>query len=318
MLLLLVLSCSAIVSSVLSSGTSFAKSPSAESLSPTWSSHSKFHTSWSDYGVVAAQKSFFSTGCAASTNEFFVDCLYGNDSWNGSYSTPFLTLSHARDVIRSLELIGKDSPRSAPSGSVTVNVFPGVCYPSVYAAGAMSPLLELDAAVDSGTSDVIISYTGFTNAESLPVNSKPRRDDIPQYLQDQNDRYAASNTTLLSGGVLLDPSLWQPSTTMSNVFVYNLTAVGLTQVSLGSIYSGGLGQCAGGFAELFFNEQPMVLARYPNQLPNGSFTWTQVTSVLNASTFVWNSDRALRWQNESAPYLHGYWNADWAVRVEQQ
>ncbi len=48
---------------------------------------------------------------------------------------------------------------------------------------------------------------------------------------------------------------------------------------LGSIAVGSFGTCTNSASEIFFNDAPMTLARYPNLLPNGSWAWLSVDSV---------------------------------------
>lgn len=66
--------------------------------------------------------------------------------------------------------------------------------------------------------------------------------------------------------------------------------------------------------EVFFNGQPLTLARYPNE------GWLKIDGVggrpgnrnLGADRFVWKSDRPSRWQARADVWLHGYWVHDWA------
>lgn len=48
---------------------------------------------------------------------------------------------------------------------------------------------------------------------------------------------------------------------------------------LGSIATGSFGTCTNSASEIFFNDTPMTLARYPNVLPNGSWAWLSIDSV---------------------------------------
>ena len=96
--------------------------------------------------------------------------------------------------------------------------------------------------------------------------------------------------------------------------------------------------------ELFFNEQRMILARWPNGLicifeaifcqnkilyfwcckkifaffsvnidnETGLFQWTHTGKVLSNNTFKWTDDRPKTWIKESDAWMHGYWHIDWA------
>ncbi len=48
---------------------------------------------------------------------------------------------------------------------------------------------------------------------------------------------------------------------------------------LGSIAVGSFGACTNSASEIFFNDAPMTLARYPNIRANGSWAWLSIGSV---------------------------------------
>jgi hypothetical protein len=61
--------------------------------------------------------------------------------------------------------------------------------------------------------------------------------------------------------------------------------------------------------ELFFNDVPMTLARWPNS------EWVTIKDTLPGlrdSVFVYEGDRPRRWQRSPDVWLHGYWTWDWA------
>ncbi|MBM3475750.1 MAG: right-handed parallel beta-helix repeat-containing protein, partial [Armatimonadetes bacterium] len=79
------------------------------------------------------------------------------------------------------------------------------------------------------------------------------------------------------------------------------------------------GSPAGGGIELFFNRQPMTLARWPNE------GFVKIVDVLDiepvdvrgtkgdmGGKFVYDGDRPLRWKDEKDLWLHGYWFWDWS------
>ena len=81
---------------------------------------------------------------------------------------------------------------------------------------------------------------------------------------------------------------------------------------------------AGKRLELFFAEQPMTLARWPNE------GFSQIARVLglepfechgiegdHAGVFTYDGDRPRRWQAEDDVWLLGYWFWDWADAYQQ-
>ncbi len=66
--------------------------------------------------------------------------------------------------------------------------------------------------------------------------------------------------------------------------------------------------------ELFFNDQPMTLARWPNG------DWTQIAAVLagkDSGRFTYSGDRPSRWLAAEDVWIHGYWTYDWADTYEK-
>ncbi|MFO8013509.1 MAG: right-handed parallel beta-helix repeat-containing protein [Phycisphaerae bacterium] len=70
----------------------------------------------------------------------------------------------------------------------------------------------------------------------------------------------------------------------------------------------------GGLPELFYNDRPMTVARWPND------GWVTIEKVLDRDgVFVAGEDRMRRWDLERGVWLHGYWCHDWAdetIRVK--
>eukprot|EP01102_Stenamoeba_stenopodia_P012802 TRINITY_DN4076_c0_g1_i1.p1 TRINITY_DN4076_c0_g1~~TRINITY_DN4076_c0_g1_i1.p1 ORF type:complete len:696 (-),score=109.35 TRINITY_DN4076_c0_g1_i1:82-2130(-) len=73
--------------------------------------------------------------------------------------------------------------------------------------------------------------------------------------------------------------------------------------------------------ELFFNQTPMYLSRYPNIADNGTWLWAEAQSGSSGLTLMFvDGDRPSKWVNETNLRLHGYWQFDWAdswVEVSQ-
>ena len=132
-------------------------------------------------------------------------------------------------------------------------------------------------------------------------------------------RASPGERALVTGGMPIPPSAFVPWLHGPAGSVQaNLTALGLD--NLGSLGSGDAEST--GVAELFFNQQPMHMARWPNLFPNGSVQWSYTGDGFphNCTTactgFHWHAPptNAGLWAEEiidRQPYLHGYWTWDW-------
>lgn len=79
------------------------------------------------------------------------------------------------------------------------------------------------------------------------------------------------------------------------------------------------GSPSGGGVELFFNGEPMTLARWPNEgfVPVVEVLGSTVVDVRGTKgrvegIFQYEGDRPTRWLDESEGWVHGYWFWDWA------
>jgi len=67
---------------------------------------------------------------------------------------------------------------------------------------------------------------------------------------------------------------------------------------------------------LFFNGEPMTIARWPND------SWARIKDVpkdLDGKGFVYSGDRPSRWKDSKDIWMHGYWKWDWSdnyVKIE--
>ncbi|XP_062523158.1 uncharacterized protein LOC134197826 isoform X2 [Corticium candelabrum] len=93
--------------------------------------------------------------------------------------------------------------------------------------------------------------------------------------------------------------------------VYKVDLKQLGLMDYGELESGELGACTNNKMELFYNNEPMVLARHPNILGDGMWQWMQIENVVNSSAFTFNCSKA-DWGDVSTLWLHGYWKYDWA------
>jgi hypothetical protein len=93
-----------------------------------------------------------------------------------------------------------------------------------------------------------------------------------------------------------------------NIVMIDLKREGISR--FGNLSARGFGrpiQPAG--LELYFNEKPMTLARWPNN------DWTTIEKIpesLEGKGFSYNGNRPTNWLNAPDAWLHGYWKYDWA------
>lgn len=89
----------------------------------------------------------------------------------------------------------------------------------------------------------------------------------------------------------------------------DLKALGITEY----------GQVKGGGLEIFYDDRPMMLARWPND------AFVKITGLVEPDTinvrgtkgsktgkFMYDDDRPKRWAGENDPWVHGYWFWDWS------
>lgn len=215
----------------------------------------------------------------------------GQDSWSGHRRTPdsksadgpFATLERARDEIRQLKKQGK-----FPADGVNVEIAGGVY--------ELAKTFALEAK-DSGTA-------------RFPIEYRARR----------------GEKVRLVGGRQL--KTWQPVTDAAilarlepearpNIWQINLGELGLKELP-GVQGSPQWGQSKPG-VELFFQNKPMTLARWPNDKP------ARVADVIGShpvddygargnkeGKIIYEGDRPSRWSKESDIWFHGFWALDWA------
>ena len=113
---------------------------------------------------------------------------------------------------------------------------------------------------------------------------------------------------------------WQPVT--DEAILQRLVAEARGKVLLADLKAAGIrdyGQVKGGGLELFFEDQPMMLARWPN---DGFVTITGLvepgtvnvrgTKGSKTGKFMYEGDRPKRWLRENDVWVHGYWFWDWS------
>ncbi len=227
------------------------------------------------------------TGVEAATTLYVSPA--GDDAWSGRERTgrepdgPFRTLERARDEIRRLK-----AGSGLPEGGVVVELQAGT-----YELAASLELI----AEDSGTADCPITY-----------RSRPREE-----------------VRLVGGRVI---GGWQPVTdpavlkrldpvARGKVMQADLRAIGVTDIP--PMLPGQSWGASDPGLEIFFADQPMTLARWPNE---GFVTIPEVygerpQDIRGTKGFMdgiigYEGNRPERWLGEKDIMLHGYWFWDWA------
>ncbi len=99
-----------------------------------------------------------------------------------------------------------------------------------------------------------------------------------------------------------------PSETRSHIFQINLKKSGIT--NYGAISRRGFGQpIKSSGLMLYFNGQPMTIARWPNN------EWARIKNIpkkLNGKGFSYSGNRPDHWKDATDIWMHGYWKWDWS------
>jgi hypothetical protein len=198
----------------------------------------------------------------------------GKDLNPGTKERPFATLRRARNAIRALKEAG-----DLPAGGAAIWIRGGV-YP-------LRTGFELTAE-DSGREDAPIVYGAYQQERVTLIGGKEVTGFAP----------------------VTDPAVLGrlEEAARGHVFQADLRAQGITD--FGEMRPRGFGQpirLAG--LELFFNDEPQTLARWPNG------EWAHIAGVpagQQGGRFGYEGDRPKRWGDASDVWVHGYWTYDWA------
>ncbi|MCK5804714.1 MAG: right-handed parallel beta-helix repeat-containing protein, partial [Lentisphaeria bacterium] len=228
--------------------------------------------------------------------DFYV-ATNGDNTWSGTLSTPnadktdgpFASLARARDAVRAL----KTKTTGAAPGGITVVVRGG------FYSFSETFILE---AQDGGTPEAPILY------QACP-----------------------GEKVQLSGGPIVPPEAFKPvsATTIRNrldpgireqVLEVDLSALGITELGTFPAKFRGVPKVP----ELFFNDERMTLARWPDK------GWTTIAKIIDAGScprtgdksqkggvFEYEGERAGRWNADAGVWLRGYWCFDWFSQVIQ-
>lgn len=216
----------------------------------------------------------------------------GRDEWTGTYyekkgnEGPFKTLERARDEIRKIKATGV-----LPKGGVTVE-----CQAGVYEFSCPLTLSEADA----GTPDAPVTYRARPGAKVRFVGGK-----------------VVSQWTPVTDPQIL--CVLAPEA-VAHVLRADLKALDITEFGQPT---GGWSSPSGNNTELFFDDQPMRLARWPNEgfvrvvgVTDEKPLDVRGTKGSMAAKFYYDEkvlgNHPQRWAQEKALWLHGWWFWDWA------
>lgn len=240
--------------------------------------------------LVALVAAFANESRGVETTTLFV-ATDGNDGWSGRLPSPaanrtdgpFATLQGARDAIRRLKSSGP-----LPKGGVAVELAGGL-----YQLAQPLELVEQD----SGTADAPIVYRGRKGADVRLIGGK-----------------------LVTGWrPVVDPAVLArlDEKARGNVFEANLRTQGVSD--LGKMEPGSTWAQSAPGLELFFQDRPMTLARWPNQgfvkivdVLGPTAVDVRGTKGCREGVFEYSGDRPKRWNGAKDVMLHGYWFWDWA------
>ena len=193
---------------------------------------------------------------------------------------PFRTLEQARDEIRRLKEKG-----ALPQGGLTVEVHNG--------AYCLDKPFELMAA-DSGTPECPITYRAHSATEASLVGGR----ELTQFAPVSDPQVLGRLDEAARGHVL-----------QADLKALGIADYGKQDWSTSKGLAG---------LELFFQNRPMTLARWPNQ------EFTPVVDVAGPlvknsrgqdmckeGRIVYEGDRPSRWVGETDGWVHGYWFHDW-------
>ena len=202
----------------------------------------------------------------------------GDDSGDGTPTSPLKTLNRARDLVRALRGRGE-------KGAIRVLVRSGV-YP-------VTETFTLTAE-DSGTAEGPVVYQAEELGKAVFYGGAKVRDFEPVTAPDILTRL--------------------PEEARGKVWQADLRAQGISNYGALRV-RGGIGQPpAPPTLELFVNGQPMTLARWPNEgfVPIRELIEPGSAKEKKPSVFGYNDDRHARWTKANDPWLFGYWLFLWA------
>ena len=203
----------------------------------------------------------------------------GRDSNPGTEAAPFATLSQARDAIRTLK-----SAKGIPENGVIVQVRGGEYF--------LGETFELTTR-DSGTRSAPVVYRNTPGEEVRLTGGRAVTGFQP--IRDE----AVRNR--------LRPKA------RSRVLVADLKGLGIEDYGEMRRRGFGIGTRPAAL-ELFFKDEPMQMARYPNE------GWLEITGApkgADGGEFTYADGRPRSWQDREDLWVHGYWKHPWADSYEK-
>ena len=198
----------------------------------------------------------------------------GSERGTGRIGAPFATLEQARDAIRKMKGQG-----GLPPGGVTVVVREGA-----YARATAFAL----SAEDSGAAEAPVVYRAQAGATVRITGGR------------RIERFRK-----VAEAAVLDRL---DAVAREHVVEADLKALGLSD--FGQLAERGFGKSIRrAQMELFFNDRPMTLARWPNE---GYATIAGLPEGEKSRRFQYEGDRPRRWAGEPDVWVYGYWYHDWA------
>jgi len=199
----------------------------------------------------------------------------GGRAPKGTLAAPYTSLLAARDAARAI----KKERGGVPDGGISIALRGGV--------HLVTDPLELTAE-DSGREGAPIVFLNHPGENVRIVGGKEVRNFV-----------AVRDAKVLAR---LDPA--------ARGSVYRADLKALDIADFGQLTQRGFGEpIRPAHMELFFDDRPMTLARWPNHgyariagLPDGQ----------NARRFQYDGDRPQRWTDEPDVWVYGYWYHDWA------
>ncbi len=239
---------------------------------------------------------FFYTTTAGQDHTSFYVSPAGKDIWSGKLTSPnadgsdgpFATLEAAQLAIRKLKRAA-----ALPKGGVTVWIQAGTYY--------LNQGFELTPD-DSGDVETRIVYQAVPDEEVRIVGGRPI-----------DDWQRVQNRAILDR---LVPDA------RGNIFQVDLKAQGIND--FGQFRSRGFArQSSPAALELFFQDKPMSIARWPNSgflriagHPESNVDDHGGTLGKLSGGFNYEGDRPTRWRDINDIWVHGYWAYDWANSYE--
>jgi len=228
----------------------------------------------------------FLSSSALAANDYFVDASNGNDAWSGTLAGPnaartdgpFASLERARDAIRALKAAG-----TFPLAGLTVWIRGGTLNRSS---------IFLLTSQDSGLPGAPVVWRRYRDEQVRLTGARPITGFRPVTSSAVLNRLpAAAHTAVLEA---------------------DLKAQGVAEYgtlrSRGYLWQKGFNISA---LELFVNDHPLQLARYPNA------GYLRTAGGSSTNVFYYSGTRPSGWANAADRWVRGYWGTDYADSHEK-